>query len=263
MQSNVMLEPEGFAVDSEAGASDQTRCRHLTCLHRTILDDIFIYCCHAQLPLRPHVTHPTSSQLQLTPIIIAFSLCRCKNSDMSHTEESAKHSRRTWKGEILSMATRILPHAIRFKKRPTDQPVTVAALIRRHSGLTPEQFHRYWLFQHTKIVLPWMLKWKVLSYRQFHLEAGELVGTNGGFDGYVEITFPSAEQMSEAFEDNYHRQIIKEDEKKFFLQTEGVNTKPRPMTLQETMPMFQGKVYEIIRGGRVVFQPKEDDHRGS
>lgn len=118
----------------------------------------------------------------------------------------------------------------------TKDTFTSISFLKKRPDISHEQFYHHWQHVHGPLVKPWMEKHGFLSYTQVHatpaLNAGAAplgpeVQQAGGsplaaYDGAAVIEVPSFEVFSAAFQDEYYRTVIAEDEARFLDRGAGV-----------------------------------------
>lgn len=99
--------------------------------------------------------------------------------------------------------------------------ITMIVFVRRKSGLSHDEFSRYWFERHGPLVksIPEFMR-HVRKYIQYHRAPGQaatgsLFGDIPDYDGVGEIWFDSREAMNEAFREPRYLEIIKPDELRF------------------------------------------------
>jgi len=103
--------------------------------------------------------------------------------------------------------------------------IRLSFCLRRHHGVSIEEFHRYWLDEHGPLVLCRAAALGIRRYVQGHALAGELAhelrkqrGTSEGFDGIADVWFDSLSAMLRAAASPEGRAALRAllaDEKRF------------------------------------------------
>ncbi|THY26956.1 hypothetical protein D6D01_04261 [Aureobasidium pullulans] len=119
----------------------------------------------------------------------------------------------------------------------------LTTLVRRRSGITEQEFHKYWSEKHPIVVNDWLVRHGVVKYVQvdafevlmnhypaelmslvqYHTpseirnqcEFGQGPSQIAEFDGYVELTVPSIEALKRAFDDPFYKSHVAPDEAVF------------------------------------------------
>jgi uncharacterized protein (TIGR02118 family) len=99
--------------------------------------------------------------------------------------------------------------------------ITMLVLVRRKAGTSPEEFYRYWRYEHAALTKTVPDFWShVRKYVQYHpLEsAGELSAFQGepfGYDGIGQMWFDDVDGMIKTFQHPGYKQLIQPHEAKF------------------------------------------------
>ncbi|KAF1954557.1 hypothetical protein CC80DRAFT_550164 [Byssothecium circinans] len=134
--------------------------------------------------------------------------------------------------------------------------IQIIAYIKRNPALSLEEFYSHWREKHAPIIVPWAEKYGFRRYQQIHA-AGTILPNNipttsspsapenemEEFDGIAIFVVQSLEDLEAAFNDEYFRNVIQRDEKKFLdMERRG----------GYVVAQFQGKLVDVMLNGRGV-----------
>lgn len=126
-------------------------------------------------------------------------------------------------------------------KTPSEETTlyTSISFLKKRPDITHAQFYHHWSTIHGPLALPWMKRHKFRSYTQYHtlpsLNApgtfspigpenpdGQNADILREYDGAAVVEVDSLETFQKAFEDQYYKNVIAEDEKLFLDKESGV-----------------------------------------
>ncbi len=97
--------------------------------------------------------------------------------------------------------------------------VKVSVMLKRKSGMSPEEFHRYWKDVHGPLVLGVTdLMRHFRKYVQCHAvpaALGDTPGAGSEFDGIAELWADSLDEVNRAFAEPRYLEVVRPDEYKF------------------------------------------------
>jgi hypothetical protein len=116
---------------------------------------------------------------------------------------------------------------------------TSISFLKKRPDITHEQFYHHWEKVHGPLAVPWMKRHGFRSYTQYHslpsLNAAGIFAPIGPenpngqnadilrkYDGAAVVEVDTLEAFQKAFEDEYYRNVIAEDEKLFLDKSAGV-----------------------------------------
>ncbi|KAI6779742.1 uncharacterized protein J7T54_005772 [Emericellopsis cladophorae] len=114
-----------------------------------------------------------------------------------------------------------------------QEPFVSISFLKKRPDMTLEQFYHHWQHVHGPLVKPWMEKHGFLSYTQVHAtqelkQSAKPIGPESSsnvlleYDGAAIIQIPSFSVFETAFQDEYYKTVIAEDELRFLDKEAGV-----------------------------------------
>ncbi|TDZ37119.1 hypothetical protein C8035_v008942 [Colletotrichum spinosum] len=122
--------------------------------------------------------------------------------------------------------------AIEVRTQSLQKSISIVIFIKRKRSLTQSEFFHYWENVHGPLVKPWAQKHGIIAYTQVHASFAmsqgvtqatpQAVQSLNGFDGYAIFEIPSLDVFEAALEDEYYRDVIETDERKFIDKEAGL-----------------------------------------